>query len=53
MTQRASYTIERLLVPVDATDLQDLSQLLVGAIEAGTAISFLSSLSVEASLIWW
>jgi len=45
-------TIERLIPPVNDTDLRDLARLLVDAVESGAAVSFLA-LTLEAAEEWW
>ena len=45
--------IERLTLPPGDADLRALADLLIDAIEAGAAVSFLAPLSVEAAVAWW
>jgi GNAT superfamily N-acetyltransferase len=46
-------TIERLIPPVNDSDLQDLALLLVDAVESGAAVSFLAPLTRERAEDWW
>ncbi len=50
---RQSHVIERLTPPVSDADLRDLAQLLVDAVDAGAAVSFLAPLTVEQAEGWW
>jgi len=45
--------IERLIAPVSASDLRDLAELLVDAVDSGAAVSFLAPLSHERAEEWW
>lgn len=45
--------IERLVPPVSNSDLRDLAQLLVDAVESGAAVSFLAPLTLERAEDWW
>lgn len=45
--------IERLIPPVSDSDLRDLAQLLVDAVNSGAAVSFLSPLTLERAEDWW
>jgi GNAT superfamily N-acetyltransferase len=45
--------IERLIPPVSASDLRDLAQLLVDAVDSGAAVSFLAPLTLERAEDWW
>lgn len=48
-----NHIIERLTLPVSDSDLQDLAQLLVDAVESGAAVSFLPPLTLERAEDWW
>lgn len=48
-----SPKVERLSLPVSDSDLRDLAQLLVEAVEDGAAVSFLLPLSLERAEDWW
>ncbi len=52
MTARAT-TIERLTPPADDADIRGLAELLVDTVESGSAVSFLSPLTVDAAEAWW
>jgi GNAT superfamily N-acetyltransferase len=45
--------IERLVLPCDERDLADLAALLVDAVDAGAAVSFLAPLAPATALAWW
>ena len=45
--------IERLVMPASASDLRALAALLVDAVEAGAAVSFLAPLTLERAEDWW
>ena len=45
--------IERLILPVSDSDVRDLAQLLVDAVESGAAVSFLAPLTLERAEDWW
>jgi GNAT superfamily N-acetyltransferase len=45
--------IERLIPPVSGSDLRDLAQLLIDAVESGAAVSFLAPLTIERAEDWW
>lgn len=45
--------IEQLPLPVRDSDIGDLAQLLVDAIESGAAVSFLAPLTMERAVDWW
>lgn len=45
--------IERLIIPVGDADLRALAELLIEAVDAGAAVSFLAPLSVETAAAWW
>jgi GNAT superfamily N-acetyltransferase len=45
--------IERLIPPVNGSDLRALAQLLVDAVESGAAVSFLAPLTIERAEDWW
>jgi hypothetical protein len=47
------FVIDRLSIPVDPSDLQQLADLLVDAVASGAAVTFLPPLSSEQSLAWW
>src|SRR5215207_6414435 len=47
------HMIERLILPVGDSDLRDLAQLLVDAVESGAAVSFLAPLTLERAEEWW
>ena len=47
------HRIERLTLPVSDADLRGLAELLVDAVSAGAAVSFLPPLSVEQAEDWW
>lgn len=47
------HTIERLMPPVAASDLRELAELLVDAVESGAAVSFLAPLALERAEQWW
>jgi acetyltransferase len=46
-------TIERLTLPADDADIHGLAELLVDTVESGSAVSFLSPLTVETAEAWW
>lgn len=46
-------TIERLPRPASAADLRALAELLVDAVNSGSAVSFLPPLPVDRALAWW
>ena len=48
-----AHTIERLTLPVSDADLRQLAELLVDTVEAGSAVSFVSPLSIEKAEAWW
>ena len=48
-----THTIERLEAPVTDNDLRDLARLLVDAVDAGAAVSFLAPLTMERAETWW
>ena len=48
-----THTIERLILPVSDSDVRDLAQLLVDAVESGAAVSFLAPLTLEHAEDWW
>jgi GNAT superfamily N-acetyltransferase len=52
MTNEA-HTIERLRPPPREADVRDLARLLVEAVEAGAAVSFLAPLTLERAEEWW
>jgi GNAT superfamily N-acetyltransferase len=45
--------IERLIPPVTDSDIRSLAGLLVDAVEAGAAVSFLAPLTLEHAENWW
>lgn len=45
--------IERLRLPVSDTELRGLAQLLVDAVDSGSAVSFLAPLTVQRAEDWW
>ena len=45
--------IERLTLPAGDADVRALAELLIDAVDAGAAVSFLAPLSVEAATAWW
>ena len=45
--------IEQLRLPASDSDLSDLAQLLVDAVESGAAVSFLAPLTLERAQDWW
>lgn len=45
--------IESLLPPVSESDLRALARLLVEAVEAGAAVSFLAPLPLDQAIDWW
>ena len=47
------HTIERLTSPVVDSDIRDLAQLLIDAVETGVAVSFLAPLTLERAEGWW
>ena len=48
-----TQVIEQLIPPVSNSDLRDLAQLLVDAVESGAAVSFLAPLTLERAEDWW
>ena len=48
-----SPTIERLPQPASDSDLRELAQLLVDAVDSGAAVSFLPPLSIADAADWW
>jgi GNAT superfamily N-acetyltransferase len=50
---RQTHTIERLSLPVGDSDLRDLAQLLIDAVDSGAAVSFLAPLTLERAEDWW
>lgn len=50
---KQTHMIERLILPVGASDLRALAQLLVDAVESGAAVSFLAPLTLERAEDWW
>jgi GNAT superfamily N-acetyltransferase len=50
---RPTVRIETLGAPASDDDLLDLARLLVNAVEGGSAVSFLSPLSIEDAQQWW
>lgn len=48
-----SITVSRLTAPVTEDDIEGLARLLVSAVEAGAAVSFLDTLTIEAACEWW
>ena len=48
-----SCAIERLVPPVEDSDLRELAGLLVDAVESGAAVSFLAPLAIERAEAWW
>jgi GNAT superfamily N-acetyltransferase len=50
---RPTHQVERLPVPPSDADLRSLAQLLVDAVDAGAAVSFLAPLTIEAADDWW
>jgi len=45
--------IERLTPPVGDSDLRSLAELLIDAVDAGAAVSFLPPLTLERAEAWW
>ena len=45
--------IEQLIPPVADSDLQELAQLLVDAVDSGAAVSFLAPLTLDRAQAWW
>jgi len=52
-TRSETAVIERLALPADERDVRELAQLLVDAVDAGAAVSFLAPLSLERAEAWW
>src|SRR2546425_2463586 len=50
---RQPHVIERLIPPVRDSDLRALALLLVDAVESGSAVSFMESLTLERAEDWW
>ena len=50
---KQTHMIERLILPVGESDLRALAQLLVDAVESGSAVSFLAPLTLERAQDWW
>src|SRR5438128_2001344 len=48
-----THAIERLVPPVNDSDLRALAELLVDAVESGAAVSFLAPLTREYAEDWW
>lgn len=48
-----TMTIERLRLPADEKDLDELASLLVDAVDSGAAVSFMAPLSVDEARAWW
>jgi ribosomal protein S18 acetylase RimI-like enzyme len=48
-----TVAIERLAPPASKHDLAELAALLVDAVDAGAAVSFLAPLAHDAALAWW
>ena len=51
--ERRRGAVERVTPPVGSSDLADLADLLVDAVDSGAAVSFLAPLSRERALEWW
>ena len=50
---KQTHMIERLIPPVGDSDLRALAELLVDAVESGSAVSFLAPLTLERAQDWW
>lgn len=48
-----NHVIERLPLPPSETDLRDLARVLVDAVEANAAVSFVAPLTVDRAVDWW
>jgi len=48
-----AHALERLVPPVNDSDLRALAELLVDAVESGAAVSFLAPLTREYAEDWW
>jgi acetyltransferase len=48
-----AHAIERLVPPVNDSDIRALAGLLVDAVESGAAVSFLAPLTLENAEDWW
>ncbi len=48
-----TLAIEKLTLPVSEADLRALAELLVDAVESGSAVSFVLPLTVEQAQDWW
>lgn len=49
----STYTIERLIPPVQDSDVRTLARLLVDSVASGEAVSFLAPLTLEQAEAWW
>lgn len=48
-----TYPIERLVPPVSDSDLRELAEVLIDAVDSGAAVTFLAPLSLERAEEWW
>jgi GNAT superfamily N-acetyltransferase len=48
-----TFAIERLAPPASARDVDGLAELLVDAVDAGAAVSFLAPLALDTARAWW